>query len=115
MPDNTNARQEFIKHIEGKILICANLQVEVPSDNYEEDDQFKSYILKANFTTEEYEQFLNSLDFTYDSGYGSQELFGIILFEDSHSYRHEYDGAEWWVNIRKPTIEEVMNFQPADY
>lgn len=109
MPDSINARQEFIHHTERITLICANLQVEVYS---EEDNQFKSYILKAGYSPEEYEQFLNSLDFTYDSGYGSQELFGLILFDDSHSYRHEYDGAEWWVNVKRPTIEEVMNFQP---
>ena len=40
---------------------------------------------------------LATLDFEYDNGYGSQELFGEIIFKDgSWLERGEYDGSEWW-------------------
>lgn len=55
---------------------------------------------------------IDELDFEYDSGYGSQMLYGIVLFNDnSWLERSEYDGSEWWTYISVPTIEDVSNFQ----
>ena len=46
---------------------------------------------------------LPMLDFVYDDGYGSQELFGFIWYTDgSWSERGEYDGSEWWVHKKRP-------------
>lgn len=48
---------------------------------------------------------LPNLDFIYDSGYGSQELDGIIWYTDgSWSERREYDGSEWWEHRERPEI-----------
>ena len=66
-------------------------------------------ILKPNYSQEDFDNFCKELDFNYDSVYGSQELFGTILFEDSYSDRHEYDGSEYWDNHKMPTIEEIIN------
>ena len=56
-------------------------------------------------TKEEAETFFNQLDFKYDNGYGSQELFGTVwLTYGVWLTRWEYDGSEGWqVNIC-PTI-----------
>lgn len=49
-------------------------------------------------------------DLEYDSGYGSQELFGTILFKDNTWLeRGEYDGQEWWEYRSPPTISEIIN------
>lgn len=39
----------------------------------------------------------------YDSGFGAQELSGMIAMNDGSWYeRGEYDGSEWWVRKRFP-------------
>jgi|TARA_R110000737_G_scaffold289895_1_gene296432 hypothetical protein len=61
--------------------------------------------LKVGFTTEDWADFLNNLNFDYDSGYGSQELFGTLWFNDgSWLERHEYDGAECWHHKDCPDV-----------
>jgi hypothetical protein len=55
------------------------------------------------------------LDFNYDAGYGSQQLDGLVLFNDNTWLeRHEYDGSEWWEYKRCPTVDEVLSFMPGD-
>lgn len=56
-----------------------------------------------------FDKFCDEIDFDYDNGFGVQELYGLILFEDSYSDRGEYDGSEWWENHKMPTVEEVIN------
>ena len=61
-------------------------------------------------TQEEYDEFLKSLDFNYDSGYGTQELFGRIWYRDgSWSERYEYDGSENWDYKSRPEIPTNLN------
>ena len=49
----------------------------------------------------------DDLNFTYYNGYGSQELFGIVYFNDNTWLeRGEYDGSEWWEHITTPTLEQ---------
>ena len=41
------------------------------------------------------------------SGYGGQELFGTIWYEDgTWSDRGEYDGSEWWNYNKCPDIPD---------
>jgi hypothetical protein len=48
---------------------------------------------------------LNDLDFEYDSGYGQQELYGIVWLTDgSWLSREEYDGSEWWQHRFLPPV-----------
>lgn len=43
-----------------------------------------------------------------DSGYGAQELFGYIWYNDgTWSERAEYDGAEWWEHKIAPNFDTV--------
>ena len=49
---------------------------------------------------------LPMLDFEYDSGYGSQNLFGYIWYKDgTWSERGEYGGSEWWEHMTRPPID----------
>lgn len=46
----------------------------------------------------------------YDNGYGSQELFGTIVFKDgTWLERGEYDGSEWWEHRKLPTEESLFS------
>lgn len=69
----------------------------------EEDARGQRFFLASNHTDEELEEFFKSLDFTYDSGYGMQQVFGNIVFWDgTWLSRGEYDGSEWWEVNRLP-------------
>ena len=66
--------------------------------------------IKIKATKENIKNAFSNLNFDYDEDYGSQELYGIVLFDDnSWLERAEYDGAEWWEYKKPPTIEEVLN------
>ena len=99
-----NAKNEFLLHVKGKYLKCA--LIEYNSDFY---GKGKTYSLPVNYTDEQYYTFLNSLDFDYDSGYGLQELYGNIWYDDgTWSDRYEYDGAESWDYHNCPPIPNSL-------
>jgi len=100
-----NAKDELLTLLkENNKIKCAFISY---SSSYRKNDLCKQIILKTNYTLQHYEEFLNLLDFNYYSGYGSQELFGTIWFEDgTWLNREEYDGSEWWEHFAIPTIPE---------
>lgn len=56
-----------------------------------------------------YENFMESLDFKYESSHGGQQLYGTIWFSDgTWATRGEYDGSEWWEHHRRPAIPEYL-------
>ena len=88
----TNAKEEFLKHTEGKNVRCSKI---VFGDEYYANQ--KTYILPVGYCPSDLELFLVEIDQNYDSGYGGQELFGTIWYTDgTWSTRGEYDGSEWW-------------------
>ncbi len=75
-------------------------------DGYKFD---KIITLKENWNNDEWLMFLESLNFNYDNGFGSQDLFGVVWFKDgSWLERYEYDGSESWVLKRTPDIPPVL-------
>jgi hypothetical protein len=112
----SNAKKEFLDFIEKLPQVkCAKIS----SGNYEyvsNGDVFnkvfdRNAVLKLHYTETDYNRFLSEIDFDYNSGYGGQELFGIIWFEDNTwAERGEYDGSEWWEYNKLPEIEkECLN------
>ena len=90
----SNAKNEFVEEIRGKSTLCASL---------ERDDN--TYCLQIGHSKAEFDEFLESLDFEYDSGYGGQKLYGTIWYDDgTWSERGEYDGSEWWEYKQCPDI-----------
>jgi hypothetical protein len=90
-----NAKEELLNHI-------ADRQVKYVQINHELD--WGGTNIKIEGTLEEV---LPRLDFDYDSGYGCQELFGTIWYNDgSWSDRGEYDGSEWWQYQKCPPLAE---------
>lgn len=48
-------------------------------------------------------------DVNYDDGFGSQNLYGIILLDDNDWLeRVEYDGSEWWECRRNPHLNDDL-------
>ncbi len=73
-----------------------------------------SSIARLNFGDYEFETIykgkaldLEALDFSYNEGYGTQEISGFIVFLDnSWLSRQEYDGSEWWEYHTCPELEQ---------
>jgi hypothetical protein len=90
-----NAKKELLNHI-------ADRQVKYVQINHELD--WGDSNIKIEGTLEEV---LPRLDFDYHNGYGHQELFGTIWYNDgSWSDRGEYDGMEWWQYQKRPPLPE---------
>jgi hypothetical protein len=102
----TNAKTELLEHLVNKPKVkCAKLRT-----GYGWDEEGQTlYLLKCNYTNEDWETFLKSIDFNYDSGYGGQELFGTLWLEDgTWLERGEYDGSEWWEYKKTPEIPDQI-------
>ena len=93
-----NARkelEEILNKLKEKqnVLVCADI-------TYEEGwrgENKEQITLTHPHTKEEAEAFFKALDFNYNNGFGSQELFGTVwLTYGVWLSRWEYDGSEGW-------------------
>lgn len=101
--------QQLEEWLDGTKIICAHIYTD--PYNFEEDS--KTYNLKQGYTHVELKEFLNSLDFNYDNGYGTQEIFGTVWFTNGiWMDRHEYDGSEHWDIHKYPEIPENLQNEP---
>lgn len=103
----TNAKEEFSDHVLDvkSNILAARISKD---DNYFGDSETFA-ALKIGYSKDDYDKFINKLDFKYDSGYGSQKLFGTIWYKDgTWSSRGEYDGSEWWEYNKVPEIPEEL-------
>ena len=119
-----NAKEELLSHIghfERK-LKAAHVYGEKVIRSVGQDGKrgrnryvkFSPFYLFPDHSEQELTDFLSSLDFEYDSGYGTQELFGTLWFDDgTWSDRFEYDGSERWEHHELPPVpdrEEVRQY-----
>lgn len=103
---NTNAKQEVERLLRGKAGVRCAI---ITRGYYDDQEDYLKAELKVNHTEEEFQSFLNSLNFDYYSGFGGQELFGTIwLTDDTWCTRGEYDGSEWWVHNQLPEIPSEL-------
>jgi len=103
-----NAKTEFIELVEGKEVKCAAI-------NYQEcwDKRNPDSLLPIGYDQEQYNQFIESLDYDYDNGYGGQSLFGTVWLKDgTWATRGEYDGSEWWDHHDCPEIPKELIGEP---
>jgi hypothetical protein len=99
-----NARRELIESIKGINANVTCWSIKYAPFGYDADVES---ILKKGYSDEEFNAELNKLDFEYDDGYGSQEVYGFVIFDDnSWLERGEYDGSEWWVHQKTPVLPE---------
>lgn len=78
-------------------------------NGYYDFHRFATLSVAEALNPEEVERFLESIDMPYDSGYGRQELNGIVWLTDgTWLSRGEYDGSEWWEHNKLPEIPEHL-------
>ena len=101
-----NAKEEFLGMVKNEVVLCASISYR---DCWEHDSPGSQHTLPVTYTEEQYNAFVESLDFEYDAGYGGQELFGTVWFKDgTWADRGEYDGSEWWQHHVCPTIPDRL-------
>ena len=101
MGDRTNARAELINHVGARRVAYGRVRCESYYASPTYDVRFGSH--------GEYLEALPRLDFTYHAGFGGQEHYGTVVFEDgTWLERSEYDGSEWWEHKSLPTRDEVL-------
>lgn len=101
-----NARQELVGEVKdaNSLIKCALLE----TDEYSEVGK-KEYLLRCGYSNEDLRKFFSEIDFEYDNGYGGQELYGNVWFNDgTWLERGEYDGAEWWEHKKLPEIPDSL-------
>ncbi len=110
-----NAMQEFIDilnpkyHNDTKVQDLIKCAVIIHGDE-DYDENCTIYKLKCSHTDQELLDFINSLNFEYNAGYGGQQLFGTIwLTNGSWITRGEYDGSEWWEVNSYPDIPSKLS------
>lgn len=65
--------------------------------------------LKVGHTQQEFDAFMDALDFEYDDDYGTQELHGLIWLSNGNwMSRWEYDGSEGWQLNSLPEIPDEL-------
>jgi hypothetical protein len=108
-----NAKQELIrklkevKYVHNEVIICASIYFGATASIINGENGFE---LIERFNQDEFDSFLDSLDFEYDNGYGVQNLYGTIwLTNGAWLERDEYDGAECWRHVRCPELPSKRN------
>ena len=102
-----NAKEELLEILGNNptTIKCADLSYGLGYEDNEEQE-FKLSVVHTDL---ELNAFLESLDFKYNSGYGGQEIFGIVWLKDgTWLSRGEYDGSEWWKHNFLPEIPEEL-------
>lgn len=93
-----NAKDELLILINPENILAANIELE-----------FTRHILIKDASPAQLENFLSSLDSEYDSGHGTQQLFGTVWLRDGGwLQRGEYNGREWWTPMMRPEIPECL-------
>jgi hypothetical protein len=108
----TNAKQEFLDHISercvgGRTVRCAQIKL------YNAKNKVEA-ILPVGYTPEDLEEFLKEINLEYNDGYGGQNLYGTIWYNDgvTWSSRFEYNGSECWDFNEIPEITPELLGDP---
>ena len=110
MFDMINARQEFLYAIGKRLVKCAHVIHKNGGIEANTEPILTESILKVGYTNEDYQRFLDSLNYEYEDGWGTQELYGNVWLTDDTWYsRGEYDGSEWWEYHKYPDVSDGCN------
>jgi len=102
----TNAQKEILELLDKNNVKLESAVISIDIGYQESSQDF----LKPNHTPAEWCQFMNAIDRNYNSGFGIQELSGVLWFTDgTWATRGEYDGSEWWEHHRKPSFDIMFN------
>lgn len=101
-----NAKEELLNILnENSLTIKAAL---IFKKSYYAKNDIEAF-LKVNYTIGDLVNFLETLDFEYNNGYNTQELYGTVwLTNGNWIERGEYDGSEWWEYKTCPEIPDEL-------
>ena len=85
--------------------------INLKMERYHEDYIFYYDSYSYNSETQDFDDFLSTVDIEYPKNFGKQYLFGCVVFKDNTWLeRAEYDGLEWWEYKKVPLITDpVLN------
>lgn len=105
-----NAKKELLEIVKELKIKCAYIWIDEGYDFDTHENTRTVYNLPLNYVKSQYDEFIESLNFNYDAGFGGQNLFGNVWFEDeTWLERGEYDGSEWWEHKIAPEIPKECN------
>jgi hypothetical protein len=82
----------------GRICLKENFERKIFDYKFKDSKEFIDILYK-----------LKNKKYSYDNGFGIQELYGFVIFNDgSWLERQEYDGSEWWVYKKTPTKKDIF-------
>lgn len=102
-----SADQEFENHVEDVKEFNPEIKI-ILALIFDKNKHLIAH-LDLNYSDKGYKRFIQKLNFEYDSGYGGQNLFGYIWYDDgTWSEREEYDGSEWWAYKKAPIFNDIF-------
>ena len=91
-----NAKEELFKVLKMQQAHIVAAQITIQGQNF---------ILYKDYKDEDVLLFHLFIDQDYDQGYGEQQLTGYVWLSDgSWLQRQSYDGSEYWIHNKIPTI-----------
>lgn len=99
-----NAKQEFINVVQttGSVVIAACLAY------FDNEGDSRTFMFGVG---DNYQDFMNRLNFDYDSENGTQQLYGVVWFSDGSWAERETEGdEEFWVHRKAPTIPARLQY-----
>lgn len=99
-----NAKEELLKVLKNKTIKCAVIYTKSKNTNHKRID------LSINYTEEQYQEFLQKLDFNYPEYFMAIKIVGIIWFENEYKWlEYEFDPItlkDCWILHHKPSMGE---------
>lgn len=93
-----NCKFEFLTETLNRDILCA----EITKDR-------EVFRLPIMFSRDQFNGFLEKIDFEYDDIYSEQEIYGFIWYKDgTWSERCSYNGGAWWVYKSTPNIPDYL-------
>lgn len=91
-----NLKQELLEKVKNYNLTILHISLYKKEWDKEQFEGIAKCILDK-----EYDGDLSPLDFTYDNGFGWQEIYGTVYCKDANNRpawltRQAYDGSEWF-------------------
>ena len=110
----TNAKEKLLAKLKINNLAIKCAYIRTDRNSYWDDNdnyiQPAPVLLKEGYTPADYVEFLEKLNFEYDSGYGGQKLYGTVWLMEENTWldRGEYDGSEWWAYNKCPKVPDEL-------
>jgi len=106
----TNAKDELLEALGDNKIKAAEISYDLTQLIESKRIPIVKLSLPVGYSQEEFEAFLNALNFVYNAGYGGNDFDGTIwLMDQTWIGRDLDDGSSWWVHRQKPEIPSYLS------